>query len=142
MSMIDFHTVFQEVLQDLIRVTHCHGCGMKYNVGFFGYVKQYCDKTCWRVNVCADEEEYDAPDEDSIGHYLSSCCWCIRENEIITKTHSLYHHDYFLTKFGIKAAWPMKEYTDPCHNECILTCPTVSITNYNCNFKPANKIHE
>ena len=46
---IDYHSIFQDVLWDLVRVTHCHGCGRKKNVCFFGYVGEYCSKYCYKA---------------------------------------------------------------------------------------------
>jgi len=124
--MADYDSIFQEVLQDLVRVTHCHGCGIKYNVCFYGYVGEYCDKTCYKVNSCYDDQEYDAPDEDSIGHYYATCGWC---NHIaLSKANSLYH-------YRDSTHWPMRNTKKEVLNECILTKSTICIKNYNSSFK-------
>jgi len=125
---MDYSSAFKTVLQDLIRVTHCHGCGEKYNVCFFGYVGEYCDKTCMKIN---DDNPYDSyDDEDKLPHSAIPCKWC--DEQGISKANSLYHRSWYSSQNPSGYYWPMKSPKIPCNNSSIKDNDTFSIKGYNC----------
>ena len=128
MTSADYRPLFDEVLQDIILVTHCHTCGIKYNVCFFGYVGEHCSKRCWKCNP--EDDYYEAQDEDSIGHDPDTCKWCNYNGSIChaNPRHFVSHYGY---QSPTGAIWPMKHYSIPCDNECIKTRPTIRIPEYN-----------
>jgi hypothetical protein len=143
MSDIDYHQHFQTVLEDLVRTTHCHGCGKKYNVCFFGYVKEYCMKSCYYRHELHDNmydtnsEEYDEENMDRLPHDAMYCGWC--NNEVVSLANSIYHHDYRTARNPCGTYWPMLDYHIPCYNTCIKERPTVTIKGYNTNLRPNKK---
>ena len=146
---------FQTVLQDLVRVTHCHGCGRKRNVCFFGYVRQYCGKRCYEASQLYtddyeydsetdelilipnenpyydyDSRDYDPDDTDYLPHSAFPCKWCDEETRGLSRANGLYHRQYYAEKYpGMH--WPMCAYDVPCHNECIRDRPVIRIRGYN-----------
>lgn len=133
---------FQMVLEDLIRVTHCHGCGDKNNVCFFGYVGEYCSKKCMK-SYSYDEEYYDTEsedydeDSDRLPHSAVFCVWCDSEQcHGPSRANTLYHSRYYRGRYDKDVFWPMLSYHLACENECIRDCPTVCIPGYNDGYHP------
>ena len=145
---------FQIVLQDLRRVTHCHGCGRKRNVAFFGYASMYCGKRCYEESQLYtddydydsdtgetflipnenpyydyDSSDYDPDNTDRLPHRAFPCQWCAGEYHL-SRTHTRYHRSYYQDKYpGLH--WPMHFYDVPCDNECIRNRPVIRIRGYN-----------
>ncbi len=133
-----YHDIFRTVLEDLVRVTHCHGCGRKRNVCFFGYASEFCGKRCYSHYTLYDEgyydtdsEEYDAEDTERLPHSAVFCGWCEEDCASVSLANSDYHHDWRCSLNPSGAYWPMGNYRRPCYNECIRNKPTVRIRGYN-----------
>ncbi len=129
----DHHSMFMPVIKELknkvkqrelhrkamvgiIRSTHCKGCEYNYNVCFFGYVGQYCNKSCWKSNYtgCDEDDEYE------------------EDTDCYSKAHSKYHSWWYshCSKNGYNY-WPMCDLEKPCNNTCIKTKKTILIRGYN-----------
>jgi hypothetical protein len=146
------------VLQDLLRVTHCHGCGYKKNVCLLGYVGEYCGKRCYEASqLYRDDYEYDSEtgettfflnetpyydyqsrdyDEentDRLPHSAIHCGWCDDDILRISNANSRYHHRWRTSQNPNGYYWPMGSYRIPCYNECIRDRPTIRILGYNYN---------
>ena len=133
---------FQYVLEDLLRVTHCHGCGEKRNVCFFGYVGEYCSKGCMKSYSYGGEyydiesEDYDE-DSDRLPHSAVYCVWCDPEQyHGPSRANSRYHSRSHRGQHGKDVFWPMLSYHLACENECIRDRPTICILGYNSSYYP------
>lgn len=130
----DPRTHFQYVLEDLIRVTHCHTCGKKKNVCFFGYVGEHCEKKCMKI-YDRHGEYYDTTSEDyqqesdRLPHSAVPCGWC--ENYRMSLANTTYHSTYYNGQIASGYCWPMLSYHLACENECIRTRPVIKIPRYN-----------
>jgi len=132
---IDYHSIFQDVLSDLVRVTHCHGCGRKKNVCFFGYVGEYCKKICYKESCCHDEV-YESRGEDAIGHDPETCGWC--HQYPLSRANTLYHQFSHRCCNPSGEYWPMLNYRLPCYNDIIREKRVVCIPGYNDGYFPPN----
>ena len=130
--------VFQKVLQDLVRVTHCHGCGTKINVCFYGYAGEYCSKGCYKSHDREAEYESDEENEedqtwwprnDAIRHDYETCGWC--QEYTLSRANSEYHYLCYRYKNQSGYIWPMLHPSIPCDNECIQLTSTIRIPGYN-----------
>jgi hypothetical protein len=119
---VTYVSIFNEVLDDLYDATHCHGCSNKYNVCFFGYHGEYCAKRCWRRTLYSEENGF----EDPYG-----CKLCDNPYYTVSYANSKYHarHRSSLNASGFY--WPMKSPSIPCHNKCIQETPVIQIKGYN-----------
>ena len=45
----DYHDKYKRVLQDIIKATTCHGCGVKSQVALIGYSNRFCNKGDWKA---------------------------------------------------------------------------------------------
>jgi len=135
-QVIDYHSIFQDVLWDLVRVTHCHGCGRKKNVCFFGYVGEYCSKYCYKASCCHDEV-YESRGDDSIGHDPETCGWCCGCYPL-SRANTLYHQSTHRHRNPSGEYWPMLDYRLPCYNDIIRTKRVVCIPGYNDGYFPPN----
>lgn len=138
-----YHNLFRMVLEDLVRVTHCHGCGMKKNVCFFGYVNQYCCKGCSKYYDLCDNghydsysNDYDAENTDRLPHSAISCGWCDNDYYRISFANSRYHHQWDSSQNPSGVCWPMGDRKRPCYNVCIRERPVLRIPGYNHSFYP------
>ena len=144
------------VLQDLLRVTHCHGCGYKKNVSLLGYVGMYCGKRCYnKEEIYTDDYEYDPEtgqttyilnenryydfdspdydeeDNDRLPHSATPCDWCNDDIQRVSTANSKYHHVWRSIQSPNGYYWPMLPCHIPCYNECIRDRPTIRIPRYN-----------
>lgn len=144
------------VLKDLLRVTHCHGCGYKKNVCLLGYVGMYCRKRCYEAShLYRDDYEYDSDtgettiflnenpyydyesrdydeeDTDRLPHSAIPCGWCKEDVRCLSRANSNYHHRWRKDKSPNGYYWPMGSYRIACNNECIRNRPTIRILGYN-----------
>jgi len=132
-----YHDIFRTVLEDLVRVTHCHGCGRKRNVCLFGYVGKYCGKRCYYdYTLCDGEydthsEDYDVEDTERLPHSAIFCGWCDEDNGCVSRANSNYHHTYRCGENPSGVYWPMGDHRRPCDNTCIRERPVVRIRGYN-----------
>jgi hypothetical protein len=132
-----YHDIFHTVLEDLIRVTHCHGCGKKRKVCFFGYAGQYCGKRCYYdYTLCDGEydthsEDYDAEDTERLPHSAIFCGWCDENTPPLSKANTDYHRTYRRGENPSGVYWPMGDPRRPCYNTCIRERPVVRIRGYN-----------
>jgi hypothetical protein len=136
--MMNSSEVFQQVLQDIIRVTHCHGCGTKINVCFYGYAGEYCSKGCYKNHDREADYESDEEDEleqmwwprnDAIRHDYETCGWC--QERRLSYANSVYHHISYCYQNSSGHIWPMLHPSIPCDNECIQLTSTIRIPGYN-----------
>ena len=135
MIPINYEAIFQKVLEDLVRVTHCHGCGKKINVCFFGYVGEYCRKYCYKRISSMEDDTYEGNEEkDILGHDPDTCGWC--NSRRLSNANSLYHRIHYGLKTSNGIYWPMKNTVIPCQNSCIRERPTLRLKGYNCTWKP------
>jgi hypothetical protein len=96
-AAIPIASKFQEVLSDIILVTHCHSCGEKYAVTLHGYCGSHCSRVCWASN---DLEAYD--DEGACAH--GGCKMCDTRNNLC-KTRSMYHRLWDYSKVVAIPGW-------------------------------------
>lgn len=123
----NYKIIFDNILDDIIRVTHCHGCGKNKNVCFLGYIGQYCHKNCWK--------RYHDPyiSDDDGPQYITcdpdNCKWC---NSVkISFAHSQHIINYYSSKSSSGYIWSMLDTNIPCHNDCIMNTKTIKIIGYN-----------
>ena len=112
------------LMEDLREATHCHSCGTKFNVCFFGYGGRFCSKSCWRGM---------AWDNDGEG-CREGCKYCYGTYSVSkARPVSNYYYDKMGCKTGV--LWPMYNVKTPCTNECLRTKRSVYIPVYHDYWK-------
>ena len=120
------HPSFRELLEDIVLVTRCHGCGRKKNVCFSGYVGRFCSKRCWKKYESAYES---GGEEEDVRDHPVTCKWCYT-NKCASYAVSTYHRDYHNSRSSTGYVWPMRSRSS-CDNECIKSRQTIRIKGYN-----------
>lgn len=111
----------QKLNYSLLINTRCKGCSRHFLVSLRGYVRLYCNKSCWKWN---DDTEDSGYDEDNTYNYddIYDKYYYILDDiddiDISSKAISKRHRSYYDGLSPSGKVWPMLN--KPCYNLCIL----------------------
>ena len=131
----DYHDKYKRVLQDILKATTCHGCGVKSQVALIGYSNRFCNKSCWRGwedsrYTDIDDgttEDYTPPlvdEKKALCYFGSYDCECYGFTLAVT-TYFNRIFDNSQSPSGV--CWPMGNYTRVCNNECVRNRPIIEV---------------
>jgi hypothetical protein len=108
----------QNLYYSLLCNTHCDGCGQYNLVSLRGYVRKYCNKTCWYTYDDDTVHGYDEKRKNGIYQKYKYILHDIEKVDNSSLAISQYHRPYYDHNSPSGKVWPM--INKPCYNECIL----------------------
>lgn len=111
-----------DMLYSLLYNTHCAGCGRYNLVCLRGYVRQYCNKRCWKWFHDDADSGYDTDRAHNLDYIYQKYKYVLNDiNSVSTMSNAISkrHRPYYDSLSPSGKVWPMCN--KPCFNECILS---------------------
>lgn len=110
----------KKVMYSLLYNTHCAGCGRYNLVSLRGYVRQYCNKNCWKYFHDDADSGYDEDRAHNLDYIYEKYRYILYDiDKVSTISHAMSkrHRSYYDSLSPSGKVWPMVN--KPCYNECI-----------------------